>query len=171
MPRRLPARQARLWTFGLGLAVTGLDQAIKLIVDAVLPRGGATVGPLFTFQRVSNPGINFGMLSDHPAPILAATVVIALGFVVYVAARPPRGWWLVAAFALLLGGAVGNVIDRLRLGAVFDYLNIAPFVGFLNLADLAIGAGLILLVADSLRERRPSAPRPAADEDGATPPG
>lgn len=171
MSSRLHARRARLWTFGLGVTVTGLDQAIKLIVDAVLPRGGATVGPLFTLRRVSNPGINFGLLSDYPAPILAATVVIALGFAVYVAARPPRGWWLVTAFALLLGGAVGNVIDRLRFGAVFDYLNITPFVGFLNLADLAIGAGLILLVADSLRERRPSAPRSAADEDGATPPG
>ncbi len=171
MSSRLHARHARLWTFGLGLTVTGLDQAIKLIVDAVLPRGGATVGPLFTLRRVSNPGINFGWLSDHPAPILAATVAIALGFIVYVAARPPQRWWLVTAFALLLGGAVGNVIDRLRLGAVFDYLNITPFIGFLNLADLAIGAGLILLVIDSLRERRPSAPRPSADEDGVTPPG
>ncbi len=170
MSSRLHARHARLWTFGLGLTVTGLDQAIKLIVDAVLPRGGATVGPLFTLRRVSNPGINFGWFSDHPAPILAATVAIALAFAVYVAARPPQRWWLVTAFALLLGGAVGNVIDRLRLGAVFDYLNITPFVGFLNLADLAIGAGLILLVVDSLRERRPSPP-PAAAEDGATPPG
>ena len=76
-----------------------------------------------------------------------------------------------AAFALLLGGAFGNVIDRLRLGAVFDYLNIAPFVGFLNFADLAIGAGLILLVADSLRERRPPANPPDADENGSPPPG
>ncbi len=156
-------------TFGLGLAVTALDQAIKLVVDAVLPRGGATIGPVFTLQRVSNPGINFGLLGDHPAPILAATVAIGVGFAVYVAARPPRRWWLVVAFALLVGGAFGNVIDRLRFGAVFDYLNIAPFVGFLNFADLAIGAGLIVLIADSLRERRPPATRPAANEDGATP--
>ena len=158
-------------TFGLGLVVTGVDQAIKLIVDAVLPRGGATIGPVFTLQRVSNPGVNFGLFSDHPAPILIATVAIGLGFAAYVAARPPRRWWLVAAFALLLGGAFGNVIDRLRLGAVFDYLNIAPFVGFLNFADLAIGAGLIVLVADSLRERRPPAPPPGAAADGTAPPG
>ena len=62
------------------------------------------------------------------------------------------------------------MIDRLRLGAVFDYLNIAPFVGYLNFADLAIGAGLIVLVADSLRERRPTA-RPPVDADDAAPPG
>ncbi len=171
MARRSHASRARLWTFGLALAITGLDQAIKLVVDAVLPRGGSTIGPVFTFQRISNPGINFGLLRDHPAPILIATVAIGVGFAAYVAARPPRRWWLVAAFALLLGGAVGNVIDRVRLGAVFDYLNIAPFVGFLNFADLAIGAGLILLIADSLRGRRPPATQPAADEDRAAPPG
>lgn len=158
-------------TFGLGLVVTGVDQVIKLIVDAVLPRGGATVGPVFTFQRVSNPGVNFGLFSDHPAPILIVTVAIGLGFAAYVAARPPPRWWPVAAFALLLGGAFGNVIDRLRFGAVFDYLNIAPFVGFLNFADLAIGAGLILLVADSLRERRPTAHPPGGADVGTSSPG
>ena len=168
MARFQPASRARLWTFGLALAVIGVDQAIKLVVDAVLPRGGATIGPVFTFQRVSNPGVNFGLLRDHPAPILIATVAIGVGFAAYVAARPPRRWWMVAAFALLLGGALGNVIDRFRLGAVFDYLNIAPFVGFLNFADLAIGAGLIVLIADSLR--RSPASQPAADEDGVAPP-
>ena len=168
MARRSHASRARLWTFGLALAVIGVDQAIKLVVDAVLPRGGATIGPVFTFQRVSNPGVNFGLLRDHPAPILIATVAIGVGFAAYVAARPPRRWWMVAAFALLLGGAFGNVIDRFRLGAVFDYLNITPFVGFLNFADLAIGAGLIVLIADSLR--RSPATQPAADEDGVAPP-
>lgn len=171
MASRAHAGRARLATFALGLVVTGVDQAIKLIVDAVLPRGGATVGPVFTFQRVSNPGVNFGLFSDHPAPILIITVAIGLGFAAYVAARPPRRWWLVVAFALLIGGAFGNVIDRLRIGAVFDYLNIAPFVGYLNFADLAIGAGLIVLVADSLRERRPTARPPDDVDDGAGPPG
>lgn len=171
MASRAHARRARLVTFGLGLVVTGVDQAIKLIVDAVLPWGGATIGPVFTLQRVSNPGVNFGLFSDHPAPILIVTVAIGLGFAAYVAARPPQRWWLVAAFALLLGGAFGNVIDRLRFGAVFDYLNIAPFVGFLNFADLAIGAGLIVLVLDSLRERRPAARPPGAAADDAAQPG
>ena len=151
--------------------MTGVDQAVKLIVDEVLPRGGATIGPVFTLRRVSNPGVNFGLFSDHPAPILIVTVAIGVGFAVYVAARPPQRWWLVAAFALLLGGAFGNVIDRLRMGAVFDYLNITPFVGFLNFADLAIGAGLIVLVADSLLDRRPRARPPGADGNDPTPPG
>jgi signal peptidase II len=171
MASRAHARRARLATFGLGLVVTALDQVIKLVVDAVLPRGGATIGPVFTLQRVSNSGVNFGLFSDHPAPILIVTVAIAVGFVAYVAARPPARWWLVAAFALLLGGAFGNVIDRLRFGAVFDYLNIAPFVGFLNFADLAIGAGLIVLIADSLRTHRPPATQTSVDEDGPAPPG
>ena len=171
MASRAHARRARLATFGLGLVVTGVDQAIKLFVDAVLPPGGATIGPVFTLQRVNNPGVNFGLFSDHPAPILIITVAIGVGFAAYVAARPPQRWWLVAAFALLIGGAFGNVIDRLRIGAVFDYLNIAPFVGFLNFADLAIGAGLIVLVADSLRERRSTSDPPARTADDPAQPG
>ncbi len=163
------ARDARLWTFGLALAVTGLDQVVKLVVDAVLPVGGADIGPVFSLQRVSNPGINFGLLRDHPILILYATIAIGVTFAIYVALRPPRRWWPVAGFALLLGGAFGNVADRIRLGAVFDYLNITPFIGFLNLADLAIGAGFIVLIIDSLRGPRAARERPVAEKSDPAP--
>ena len=149
----LRARHGRIWTFGLAMAITGLDQAAKLIVDATLPPDGATIGSLFDLQRVSNAGINFGLLRDHPVPILIASASVGVAFASYVALRPPLRWWPVVGFALLLGGAFGNVIDRIRMGAVFDYLNITPFVGYLNLADLAIGAGVLALVIENMRGR------------------
>lgn len=143
----------RLLTFGLGAVVAALDQVVKAVVDSVLPPWGATVGPLFDFQRVYNPGVNFGLLSDYPQVVIVATLVIGVGFAIYVLRRPPRRWATIGGFALLLGGGFGNLIDRFRLGAVFDYLNITPFVGYLNLADLAIGAGVILLLLDTLLRR------------------
>jgi signal peptidase II len=146
----------RLLTFGIGAAVAALDQVVKAIVDDVLPPWGATVGPLFDFQRVYNPGVNFGLLSEFPQAVIAATLVIGVGFAGYVLVRPPERWTTTGGFALLLGGGFGNLIDRFRLGAVFDYLNITPFVGYLNLADLAIGAGVILLLLDAMLRREAS---------------
>ncbi|MYA60459.1 MAG: signal peptidase II [Chloroflexi bacterium] len=149
----LSPNRRRLLTFGVGAVVAALDQAVKLIVNQVLPPWGATVGPLFDFQRVYNPGVNFGLLSDFPQAVIVATLVIGVGFAAYVLRRPPQRWAAIGGFALLLGGGFGNLIDRFRLGAVFDYLNITPFVGYLNLADLAIGAGVILLLLDAMFRR------------------
>ena len=145
----------RLLTFGLAGLVAALDQLVKAVVDSVLPPWGATVGPLFDFQRVYNPGINFGLLSDYPQVVMVATLVIGVGFALYALRRPPQRWATIGGFALLLGGGFGNLVDRFRLGAVFDYLNITPFVGYLNLADLAIGAGVILLLLDAMLRREP----------------
>ena len=143
----------RVLTFGLAAVVMALDQTVKLVVDNVLPPRGGTVGPLFDFQRVYNPGVNFGLLSDFPQAVIAATLIIGVGFAAYALLRPPERWTTIGGFALLLGGGFGNLIDRFRIGAVFDYLNITPFVGYLNLADLAIGAGVILLLLDTMLRR------------------
>ena len=148
----------RLWTFALTAAVMGLDQVLKVIIGNLLTPDGAEVGPLFHFQPVHNPGINFGLFADHPTIILIGTLVVGVGFVAYVLWRPPWNWWSVAGFSLMLGGGFSNVLDRLRLGAVFDYLNITPFVGYLNLADLAIGAGIIVLMAEALFVRGRQSP-------------
>ncbi len=156
-PRRFVA-DSRLWTFALAAAIFGLDQITKTIVDAVLPIDGAQVGPIFHFDRIHNSGINFGLFRDFPVVILIATTVVGVAFVVYVLVRPPSRWWTVIGFGLLIGGGFGNVYDRLRIGAVFDFLNITPFVGYLNLADLAIGAGIILLVIEAFLPGRRRTP-------------
>jgi len=145
----------RVLTFGLAGLVAALDQIVKAVVDNVLPPWGATVGPLFDFQRVYNPGVNFGLLSDYPQVVMVATLAIGVAFALYALRRPPQRWATIGGFALLLGGGFGNLVDRFRLGAVFDYLNITPFVGYLNLADLAIGAGVILLLLDAMLRREP----------------
>lgn len=132
-----------------------LDQTVKLLVDTVLPPEGARVARLFDFQRVYNPGINFGAFRDYPTAVLIGTIVVGVAFLAYVWRRPPRSVLAIVGLGILLGGGLGNLIDRVRLGAVFDYLNITPFIGYLNLADLAIGAGVIALVVETIwRDRR-----------------
>ena len=143
-------RRPRVTTFLLAFTVTLLDQAIKILVNQLLPPKGLSLAPFFDFQRVYNPGVNFGFLADRPAIVMGITLAIGIGCVGYVWLQPPTRWWTVSGFSLLLGGGFGNLADRLRIGAVFDYLNITPFVGYLNLADLAIGCGVLLLVLEAL---------------------
>ncbi len=152
-PRRFVA-DGRLWTFTLAAAIFGLDQITKTVVNATLPDDGAHVGPVFHLDRIRNPGINLGLFRDYPVVILITTTAVVVAFIVLVLLRPPRRWWTVIGFGLLIGGGLGNVYDRLRIGAVFDFLNITPFVGYLNLADLAIGAGIILLLIEAFLPRR-----------------
>ena len=147
------ARYRRTQTFLLAAVILGLDQILKAVVLAALPFGGARLGPIFHLRRVQNFGINFGLFAEHPGPILLGTLLVGLGFTTYVIVRPPRNWRTVLGFGLMLGGGFSNVLDRLRLGYVFDFLNITPFVGYLNLADLAIGAGIIVLAADGFWRR------------------
>lgn len=145
-------------------AVVVLDQASKAVVVRALELHSyvPVVDGLLSISHVRNRGAAFGILSDASLPYqplllaglsLAALVAIALYFLRLPAdARLPR-----VALALVLGGAVGNLIDRVRLGYVVDFVHAFwrdhTWPDF-NVADSAISVGVALLVLDILRERR-----------------
>ena len=83
------ARKKLTMTFLLAFTVTILDQAIKLLVDQSLPPNGLSLAPFFDFQRVYNPGVNFGFLADRPAIVMGITLAIGIGCVGYVLLQPP----------------------------------------------------------------------------------
>ena len=111
--------------------------------------------PFFNLVMVWNKGVSFGMLNqtgDHgPLLLTAVTLLITLGFGVWLArAKNPT---LCLALSLIIGGALGNVIDRIRFGAVADFLDFHAFgVHFpaFNLADSSICIGIALLLVHSL---------------------
>lgn len=150
----------------VALVVTALDQWSKLaIVRAYgLFEGKAVIPDLFNVVHVRNTGVAFSMFSGldprWSVPLLAGATLLAVsGVVVYLGYLPARGA-APSALGLVLGGAVGNLIDRVRLGYVVDFLDIYwkrfHWPAF-NVADIAISAGVILLVLDMLREtRRPA---------------
>jgi len=137
------------------------DQLSKLWVDANFavastrpapggPEPTPVVGEFVRIAKTYNTGGIFGLLGDSaPVLALASTVVIAL-IVVYQAREGIRGPWpLTVALGLLLGGAVGNFIDRVRKGAVIDFVDMG--IGDLrwytfNVADAAISISLLLFV-------------------------
>jgi signal peptidase II len=150
----------------LVVAVVLLDQATKaLIVRSIgLHDYVPLVDGLLSLSHVRNRGAAFGLLSDwdmpHQSVLLAALSLCALGAIgAYFARLPASARLPRLALALVLGGAVGNVIDRVRLGYVVDFVHAYwrehQWPDF-NVADSAITIGVVLLVLDILRAPQPA---------------
>lgn len=132
-------------------AVLVADQIAKAVIEDHVTLGEKidVLGPLgLTLSH--NRGVAFGLAGGSGAPLVLITLV-ALGVVLYLFSRNPTrpGMWIAAG--LLAGGAVGNLSDRIRAGAVTDFVDLPPWPPF-NLADISITAGVILLVLIYLRE-------------------
>jgi signal peptidase II len=108
--------------------------------------------PFLTLTNTRNTGVAFGLASDISPIVIGAALVLLLGLLVFLATRAREGApvWLPAA--LLIGGAVGNLADRVRQDGVTDFIDLPLWATF-NLADVAIVAGVALLVF--LPERPP----------------
>lgn len=120
-----------------------LDQGSKLWASKALAESSIKLR-LFDFNLVFNRGIAFGLGQNLGIWILLTTgVFLLLGFGI-LALRPPRGIWGRWGLVLLLSGAVGNFFDRLRIGAVIDFIDFRFFPVF-NLADTFITFGTIFL--------------------------
>jgi signal peptidase II len=154
--RSLAAR-APQWV-GLGavvLAAIGSDQLTKLIVSTQLALDDSlhVVGP-FSIHHVQNSGIAFGLFASA-TPIVTALTALAVGWMLLFFARSgARHPVLPVALGLLIGGSTSNLIDRIRLGHVTDFLDLRYWPAF-NLADsfIVIGVG-ILFIALLLAEAR-----------------
>ena len=137
--------------------VVAIEQAVKAAIIASMAPGERTELALgFDLVRVSNSGIAFGFLSEGGDGLVLAITLAALALVLtwffFDSSRP--GQWL--GVGLLVGGAVGNLIDRLRLGGVTDFID-PPLWPSFNLADVAITLGVLTLLyvfESGGRERR-----------------
>jgi signal peptidase II len=140
--------------FGLSIvaAVIVVDQIAKLIVEANLPEGQAiAMLPILSLLHVHNTGIAFSMLANSGFAVLLLPLAVTTLVLVFWLHNREGGRLAAAAFALILGGALGNLIDRLRLGYVTDFLllHFGEWTLFVfNLADaaLTLGPALLMLV-------------------------
>jgi signal peptidase II len=140
------------WLAGaLGALVVLLDQIAKGIVtdEIVLGEKVDVLGPL-KLTLSHNEGVAFGLAGGSGAPLVIVTVV-ALGVVLYLFSRNPGRPLMWIATGLLAGGAIGNLVDRIRQGYVVDFIEF-PYWPPFNLADCAISVGVVLLVFIYLRE-------------------
>jgi signal peptidase II len=151
----MQARRTHWVAFAAVAAVAlAVDQATKAIVRATLDLGEAVpaVGP-FSIHHVRNSGILGGHLQGTAVPIAFASALGLAALVVYVLRRRNPGPLSVIGFGLLLGGGLGNLVDRLRLGYVTDFVDRGAGGAF-NLADLAVTLGLVALLVGHLWRAR-----------------
>ena len=143
------------------IAVLALDQASKLwllFVFDIAHRGTVKVTPFFDLVLAWNIGISFGWFqSDSPAAQIALMLIKAVAVVVLaIWMARSRNWLATVALGLIIGGAIGNAIDRVAYGAVVDFALFHIEIGgntynwyVFNLADTAIVAGVAALLYDS----------------------
>ena len=144
---------------GLVVAVVVIvfDQATKWWIMAMVmqPPRIIPVTPFFNLVMGWNRGISFGLFDGNSAVNVWILPLVALAIVAALVAwlRRVQGAWLASAIGLVIGGALGNVVDRLRFGAVADFLDF-HVAGYhwpaFNVADSGITVGVTMLVLDSL---------------------
>ena len=138
----------------IAIVVIVLDQILKALMLDVLPEPGVsiTVTGFFNLVHVFNPGVSFGLLPDIGPLILSGfALVVSAILAVWLSRAETR--LLAIALGLTIGGAIGNVIDRIRFHAVFDFLDFHVFGWHwpaFNLADAAISVGVAGLLLTSL---------------------
>ncbi len=160
-----------LAAYGMAIVVVLLDQISKawIISGLQLQEIGRVpvIRPILNFSWVENTGVSFGLFSGGEArwglSVFSIIVSIALG------------WWalksqrrlLISAIGLVMGGAIGNAIDRVRFGYVVDFIDFSGtgvFPWVFNVADSAITIGVVLLILDTLLSERAAKVGPAAEK-------
>jgi signal peptidase II len=153
--RRLPVS-----TLGLAAIVVVVDQLTKAVVRATVPlHGSRTIIPgLLDFTHVQNSGAAFGILNAADFPYKAAVIALIataalVSIAVFAAGVSPHQRLARVGLALILGGAAGNLVDRLTVGSVVDFVDVYwsqyHFWAF-NVADSAISVGVVGMMLDML---------------------
>jgi signal peptidase II len=148
----------------IGFAAIAADQLTKYIVTSRLQLDDAVhvVGP-FWIHHVQNSGIAFGLFASATIVVILLTGIAVSAMLVFFGRSGARHPILPVALGLVIGGSLSNLLDRVRLGYVTDFLDLRYWPAF-NLADSFIVIGvLVLLAALVFAEREPRRPRPVRD--------
>lgn len=156
----------------LSVLVVVLDQATKYLAETLLVmHQPVSVLPGFNLMLTYNTGAAFSFLADAGGWqrwfFLGLGSAVSVGLTIWLTRLKPGERWLATALALILGGAVGNLIDRAWLGQVIDFIQLYYdrwYWPAFNIADSAITLGAVLLIVDSLRSQAaPSPQQPPTD--------
>lgn len=152
-----------------------LDQVTKLaVVEKLAPIGTyPLIEDIFHFTYVENRGAAFGMLADHRWVFMILSTAAIVVMLVWLFLEKPKSWWIRVSAAFVIAGGIGNMIDRVRLGYVVDFID-CRFIDFyvFNVADsfVCIGCGMFLAAAVYMeimeqKKKKQTAAEPAASEE------
>jgi signal peptidase II len=153
------------WLAGIAGTVVILDQLSKAVVRFSLPlyQSVPVISGFFSLTHIENPGGAFGFLAGHQSSLQRLFFLIgtlaAVGVLIYLYKKIPATYSLLAAgLALIMGGALGNLMDRIRFGKVTDFLDF--FIGHLhwpafNVADSAVTVGGVIFIYHLIFRKMP----------------
>jgi len=134
----------------VGVVVVALDQVSKAwILRTLGPQEGTSIpvlGSWLSLTFIKNNGVAFGMFQGIPHFFTLTSIVISIGALFFYRYQLPNNrLWIQLSVGMIVGGAIGNIIDRLRYGYVVDFVHVRWFPGIFNLADSAITVGVVML--------------------------
>ncbi len=155
-------------------AVIGLDQLTKwlTVVNLEEYESFPVWQDVFHFTYVKNTGMAFGMLKDHRWVFMVFSTIAIVALIIYLFRFRPEGRWMQVSMAMIIGGGIGNMIDRIFLGYVVDFIDVTliNFAVF-NIADsfVCIGAGIMILclVLDLIKEIKLEKAQKAEEQNNA----
>lgn len=156
---RIAIRAGDGWFLLLALLVAAADQLTKWVIVQTVERGDSIPATgLFRIVYYTNSGAAFGLFQGA-GPLLAATSVVGMAAILLYLFNPGFANRLMrVGLALMLGGAVGNLVDRARTGEVVDFIKVPNWPAF-NLADTSISVGVVLLIWTMLWESKDESKR------------
>lgn len=162
------ALRERLILIGLALLVLSADQLTKQLVLTRLALGASwtpipALERFFSISHVINRGAAFGLFPDQGSLFAVIAIVVVVAILAYYRYLPGDNWLVRLSLGLQLGGAVGNLVDRLRYGYVIDFIDFKIWPVF-NLADVSIVTGVGMLAYFLMREPEPETDAPEAVE-------
>ncbi len=135
---------------GVAVIVFALDQFSKFLVVQNIPLWGywsvsENVARLFRFTFIINTGAAFGMFPKFGVVLMIIAIIVVIGIVMFFHHLPIESTWVRISLGLQLGGAMGNLLDRILRGFVVDFLDVGFWPVF-NIADVAVVTGVCMLV-------------------------
>ena len=136
-----------------------IDQASKLIILNTLgfERSKNIIPNLLNFTLVKNKGAAFSLFSNSTNILTVTSFIASIVLITIIIKSPPKSFWNLSGLAYLLGGTVGNGIDRLFKGYVLDFLELVPInFPIFNLADVSINIAIICFTIDLIKNKNKS---------------
>ena len=145
-----------LKTLAYSLYIVLLDQVSKFLVLSTLgfERSKNIIPNLLNFTLVKNKGAAFSLFSNSTNILTITSILASLLLITIILKSPPRSFWNLTGLAYLLGGTVGNGIDRFFKGYVLDFLELVPInFPIFNVADVSINIAIICFIIDIIKTK------------------
>lgn len=120
--------------------------------------GPVELGSYITLSPTYNQGISFGMFQGTARLVGWLSILVVIGLLIYMQKTPKSMWILRIGLALIIGGALGNMIDRILVGEVLDFIQTTVRTGVFNIADVMVNTGMVISLVGVLFQREEETP-------------